>query len=469
MTTEIKLTDPRPTATDQPDSSPGASAGESKDHRINIPLNLANWKHLPESVRELLLWFHQFVIDHSLSFKDAGTAIGYDNSVVWRVLKGEYNGNYENVCSAISKFRQREERPLTLKKYQFAENSITQLIWNGLSYALNNQVIVLLIGESGLGKSVATQHWKQRNNHGKSVLIRAPFYGGTKALLREIGKAVGANLSLNCYDLHQAVLNGFNSTRILVVDEAHQLLPGSDSSKAVSLEILRDIHDRTGCGLALIATARLREELKKGKYLFEQLVGRSRPIILPRNIKPADVEAIARQWIKRPSETALNLCVALAEKPGRLRNLTDTLKSPPNSPPPKKSPSTKPTSSKPRKSAKTNPATGLLNPNMNLRSILPTHVAVAEELSAFAQANRQLSISSAEEVSEPVTVQASPTGLLLKCPFCGHPPTIAFHETLFHEPGPRWSIGCTYKTCHAGPIVVEPTLPQAIVAWNKRS
>jgi len=106
---------------------------------------------------------------------------------------------------------------------------------------------------------------------------------------------------------------------------------------------------------------------------------------------------------------------------------------------------------------------------MSLRNILPTHVAVTEaaveELSSFAQANRQL----CQQALEPVTVQASPAGVLLKCPFCGQPPTIAFHEILFHETGPRWTIGCGYGECHAGPMVIEPTLPQAIVAWNRRA
>jgi DNA transposition AAA+ family ATPase len=313
---------------DQPaPDAPAPDSTHDKDRRINIPLNLSNWKSLPDDIRLTLLWFHQFIIDHKYGWKEASAAIDYDNSVVFRVLRGEYEGSYINVCSAIRKFRKREETPLTLKKHLFVKNPISQLVFNGLSYALNNQSVCLIVGESGQGKSVAAQAWKQENNHGKTVMVIAPAYGGTKALLHEIGRAVGANVNLNCYKLHEAILDAFDESRILVVDEAHRLLPSADSTKAVSLEILRDIHDRKGSGLALIATDRFRTELKKGRYMFEQLIGRvGRPIRLPAKITAEDVDPIVRQFAPRPTEALLTLCADLAEKPGRLRIMVETLR-----------------------------------------------------------------------------------------------------------------------------------------------
>lgn len=323
--TQIELTPPR-----TQDSGLGTQDSPSTDpgqKKINIPLNLSNWKHLPDETQASLLWFHQFLIDHRLSWKEAAASIDYDTTVIFKVLKGQYEGNYHNVCQEIAKFRKREETPLTLKGHQFAENSITQLIFNGLSYALNNSSITLIVGESGQGKSVAAQAWKTRNNHGKTVMVIAPAYGGTKALLHGIGRAIGANINKNCYKLHEDILEAFNKDRILVVDEAHRLLPSEKSTKAVSLEILRDIHDRTGCGLALIATARFRDELKKSRYMFEQLIGRvGRPIKLPKTITPTDIQSIVEQFVPRPTAAVLELCAALAEKPGRLRIMVETLK-----------------------------------------------------------------------------------------------------------------------------------------------
>lgn len=307
----------------------------AKESFIDIPVNLENWKDVPEGVREQLLWFHQFVLDNRINWARASEALDYDQSVVYRVLKGTYSGNWGNVCKAIVAFRKREETPLTLRKYEFVENSITKVIFNALSYAKVNGCIVVVEGESGQGKSVGAQAWKRQNNHGKTVMVIAPAFGGVKALLSEIGIAVGINKYMRAGDLHQAILRAFNKDRMLVVDEAHRLLPPDRRTNPFCLEILRDIHDRTGCALGLIATARFNTELRKGEYMFEQLIGRSMPVRLPRKVRLEDVEPIVRQFVPRrgPTRTGQNedaeilqTCMKVAEQPGRLRIMVEVLK-----------------------------------------------------------------------------------------------------------------------------------------------
>lgn len=294
---------------------------------IDIPINLENWKELPRETSEQLLWFHQFVLDNKLNWKSASKALDYDQTVVYRVLKGSYSGSWPNVVKAILAFRKREESPLTLKEYDFVEIEASRLIFKGLDYARKNKCITIVVGESGQGKSVSAQAWKRANNHGKTVMVIAPAYGGVAALLREIGIAIGINKYMRAGELHQAVLRGFNSERILVVDEAHRLLPGDRrSSNPVCLEILRDIHDRTGCAMGLIATARFDTELKRGEYMFEQLIGRSRVIRLPKAVSDGDVEPIVRQYFSRPDREVMGICKRLAGLPGRLRILVEVLK-----------------------------------------------------------------------------------------------------------------------------------------------
>jgi hypothetical protein len=50
------------------------------------------------------------------------------------------------------------------------------------------------------------------------------------------------------------------------------------------------------------------------------------PIRLPRKIKPADIEPILRQYISRPSGALMEVCETIANKPGRLGILVETLK-----------------------------------------------------------------------------------------------------------------------------------------------
>ena len=240
------------TATDQATAS-------SAHSRINIPLNLENWKHLQQDLQDQLLWFHQHALDNKLSLKDAGEALNYDESTVFRILKGTYEGSWSNISKAIVSYRKTAEIRGTIQQAEFSENGVTRMIFGGLDYALANNSVVILIGESGQGKSISGRTWKERNNHGRSVLVIAPAYGGTKALLRDIAASVGVNRNTSAPQMHEALLRAFNKNRILIVDEAHRLLPGDRRSNPVNLEILRDIHDRTGCALGLLATARFDE------------------------------------------------------------------------------------------------------------------------------------------------------------------------------------------------------------------
>ena len=60
----------------------------SAHSRINVPLNLHSWKDRQPEEQEMLLWFHQHILDESLSWDDASEAIGYDRSNIFRILKG---------------------------------------------------------------------------------------------------------------------------------------------------------------------------------------------------------------------------------------------------------------------------------------------------------------------------------------------------------------------------------------------
>ncbi|KAF0176467.1 MAG: hypothetical protein FD161_3006 [Limisphaerales bacterium] len=318
------MNDANPEAVDKSTAATAASAHA----RINIPLNLDNWRALDEPTQRALLWFHQHALDARLTLKDAGEALGYDGSTIFRVLKGTYEGSWPNIVAAIAGYQRIVENRGTIQAQHFAENRFTRLIHAGLDYALANNSITTVEGESRMGKSISTLQWRDLNNHGRSVYVIAPAYGGTKALLRDIAASVGVNKNLNNAQMHEAILRAFNRNRILLVDEAHRLLPSDrKATNPVNLEILRDLHDRTGCGLGLVATTRFGAELRKSEYMFEQLLGRiGMPVRLYKEIKEADILPILAQYVARPGERLVSVCVEIANAPGRLGILVETLR-----------------------------------------------------------------------------------------------------------------------------------------------
>ncbi len=307
------------------DQAVASSAG----NRINIPLNLEHWKDLKPEVAGDLLWLHQHILDEELSWTAAEEALGYDKSTIFRILKGTYTGNWENICKEIRTYRKVATERAGIQKNDFVENSISRLIFSGLDYALASNSITQIIGESRQGKTMAVTEWARRNNHGRSVLVSTPGYGGNKMLLRRIAEAVGVNQRMGTADMFDAVCRAFNRNRILIVDEAHRLIPPDYRSAPVGLEMLRDLHDTTKCGLALIGTKRFDDALRKAgvRYMFEQYLGRiGMPIRLPNRIKASDVQDIVRQYIAKPSEGLIDKATVIANALGRLGILVELLR-----------------------------------------------------------------------------------------------------------------------------------------------
>lgn len=314
------LQDSGVTKTDQATAS-------SAHSRLNIPLNLDAWKSLPEDTRDLLTWFHQYALDQNMSLKDCGEALDYDTTTIFRILKGTYEGSWANIAKAIESFRKIALERGRIQQNEFVENNVSRLIHDGLNYAMANNSVTLIIGESRQGKTIAAEAWRDQNNHGRSVLVTAPPYGGTKAFLRCIAQAVGANKNQNAMQMMDSIYRAFNKHRILIVDEAHRLLPGDRRSNPVMIEIVRDIHDQCGNALALIATERFKSELEKGSYMFEQVLGRvGMPVRLPRKLGDKATLPILRQYFGNPSEKVVQASGEIANKMGRLGVLVETLK-----------------------------------------------------------------------------------------------------------------------------------------------
>lgn len=298
----------------------------SAHSRINMPLNLDNWRALDADVQADLLWLHQHALDNRMDWGALSDAIGYDKSTVFRVLKGTYEGSWANIVKAIRSYKRIAEQRGSIQRNQVVENSIVRMISAGLDYALANNSITTIIGESRMGKTVAVRRWRDMNNHGTSVLVTAPPYGGTKMFLRILADAVGANKNLSIPQLYEALIRAFNANRIVIVDEAHRLMPGDRRTTPTVLEIIRDIHDRTNCAVALVATQRFDDDLRRSMYQYEQILGRiGMPIRLYRDISDDDWMPIVAQYLT-PSKKLVELFRAIANEQGRLGILVEICK-----------------------------------------------------------------------------------------------------------------------------------------------
>ena len=323
--------------TNLPISAREQAKAHSAQSRINVPLNVQNWKGLAQDHQESLTWFHQHLLNEGISWNRVSQLLPknsrgggfYDRTVIYKVLQGSYEGSWDNIGQAILDYRNLWNERRKMKASTFARNPISEIIWSALDYALTANGITEIVGESGQGKTIAVTEWQEHNNHGKTVFVECPVFGGIKGLLRRICTSIGANKNQSIPQMVDSIERAFNRNRVLIIDEAARLLPSSATTPPKTLDYLREIHDRTGCALALITTARFDDTLRSNQWMFEQVLGRiDMPVRLPKILDDRVWLPLVEQYIKAPSRPLKELCNEIANRPlgGRMRRLDKVLK-----------------------------------------------------------------------------------------------------------------------------------------------
>lgn len=140
--------------------------------------------------------------------------------------------------------------------------------------AADHGEVCLLYGPPGTQKSFVLEYLTIERNlqqKGGAHLVYASEGMQPLPLLRRVGRTVGVMTGWRFTEsLVENLLFNFRSLRrppALVVDEAQHL-------PIASLEILRELHDRSGCGLVLAGSHNLYEKLLLGRTHLEQLLSR---------------------------------------------------------------------------------------------------------------------------------------------------------------------------------------------------
>ena len=133
-----------------------------------------------------------------------------------------------------------------------------------------------------------------------------PATAGVQLMMKTLARS--CNLSPNCSfeKLRDTVLNHLDKNTLVIVDEIHQaMLSYHKQARVTCLELLREIHDRTHCGMVLCGTNVFREEIQRGKdkEMLDQLQRRGIvQLQLPRRPPVRDLDAVAKAFGLPPAE-----------------------------------------------------------------------------------------------------------------------------------------------------------------------
>jgi len=273
-------------------ASPSENPEDKKPHELSnaiatmtgrkfrIPGDVVNkaTANLEDDQRSLVRWLHAYAAEHDLHLAELAAKIRYDESTLHRVFNGKYDGKLENVCREIAAFKKLAEARGSITKLSFIETAMSRQIWKLCDTALTYQKIGFLFGDSQTGKTTALMSYARLHNHGQTIYVRMPTGGVLGLLLSEFAQALRMSPQQKEKELRRRVIQAFDDRMLLIVDEAHQVFVTNEGNSRIrSLEFLREIHDRSGCGLIICGTNTARDEIMSGRHskLLQQLERRA--------------------------------------------------------------------------------------------------------------------------------------------------------------------------------------------------
>ena len=123
--------------------------------------------------------------------------------------------------------------------------------------------IVLVFGEYGLGKSETIKWWTFKND---CIYVRANQGMTSRWLLSEMAEELGEEPFWHIQDTFNLVEQKLKQNpKPLIIDEVDYLVTNN------VIEILRDLHDRTGCPMILVGMVNIDKKLSRYPHLKDRV------------------------------------------------------------------------------------------------------------------------------------------------------------------------------------------------------
>lgn len=307
------------TPNENPEDQPLVPADGLNMKSLSGDIIVAATRDLPDPHRDAIRWLHAYSRECGWNLTRLAEETKISPTTLYRIFTGKYGAKLDNVIERITTYRRLAEARGTLGDAPFALTSIAKKIDRTCEWALISQSVAFIFGNRGLGKTLAFERRRETHNHGQTKLIRMPASAGVQLMMKEIAKA--CYLSPNsCFDaLRERVLAAIDHTNLVIIDELHQVFLSYQKGSAIKcLEVIREIHDRTKCGMVLCGTTQLKKEILLGQHseMLEQFTDRGiLKVQLPTRLPRGDVLLIAQGYglQDEPTGTANQVLTDLME------------------------------------------------------------------------------------------------------------------------------------------------------------
>lgn len=257
-----------------------------------------------EHQRKLVRWVYDWAQENEWGWKQLGQETKIHYTTLLKIWTDKYRNDkgdrvaLDDICKKLEHFRRLALERKNIRKLPFVSTSIFKSMEKMCEEALVASSVALIYGHTQIGKTASLQEIQRQKNHGLTLYVEIPTGGGIQMLLRTIAKACRISPD-SCFDqLRERVFRALDDSKLLIIDETNRVFETyRRSSIKPSMELIRELYDRTHCGLVLVGDDGFRVEMEQGEYsaFLRKLKNRAGglELQLPKVAPREDLDAIA--------------------------------------------------------------------------------------------------------------------------------------------------------------------------------
>jgi DNA transposition AAA+ family ATPase len=261
---------------------------------------------LPEDQRTIIKWFAGYCRARNLDPDACAALLVKDNgeqyawASIYAVLTGrrsEQGASIVPVCNAMQAFRRKVEAQTRVGDSGYIATRLSAAIWDRCDRARLRCRVGFIWGDSQIGKTTALVEYTRTHNHGETIYVEAPTGGALTSLLEDLSDVLAIPRVHRVGDLRRRIIECFDPKMLLIIDEGHRFL--TTERGLHSLDFIRELYNKAGCGIILSMTKEGRDLFRKGpaaKKLEQLWRRRIAPLELPQLVPKDDLALFAQAY-----------------------------------------------------------------------------------------------------------------------------------------------------------------------------
>jgi DNA transposition AAA+ family ATPase len=312
------------------DETEDVDGGDAAEHQaLSIPgdavlraaTRLMEEGAIDQEGKAAILWFHGHARDKGMSLDEAGRCLDRDGATVYRLLHGRYGAGYGNLVAQIQRYRKIAEERAKRKDIGFIETSTWRKISVVCRGARYDSMPAYIYGASQIGKTACLEEYARRNNHGQTRYVRMPGIPTFVKIVNLLSEACYISSKNPLAQLERRLMRAIDDRTLVIFDEFHEVFVSCNDLVARRIvEFIREVYDRTHCGIVICGTKVVRDELEKGRQsmVWDQFRRRGMvELMLPDAPPRSDIVKIAAAFgLPEPDETALTFVREMLQRSG---------------------------------------------------------------------------------------------------------------------------------------------------------